>query len=227
MDYSAFLTDECSSLIEELLSEKNHAPSEIKEKIKLKLNIDLPYHVVKNAYYRAKMKLFGHASNDAENLVELLNILENEQFIYFKKRVSQEGNLEAFVFATHEMLSFYHYYKDMLIIDTTFGLNRFNMPLLTFAGVKNTGESVILGFAVMINETAIYKKWVFETYNSFTNAHPSAIISDACPALLQAIKEVFPSTKSFLCAWHVQRNLKKHFSSSKKKLTNQSFSFSF
>jgi len=80
-----------------------------------------------------------------------------------------------------------------------------------------------LGFALVLNETFEYKLWALKEYLKFVNdEQPSATISDACPALLKAVKEAFPLSKTFICGWHVQLNLKRHFSGLKKTLHKKS-----
>lgn len=136
---------------------------------------------------------------------------------------SKENNLLALIFATEGMINLYKHYHDMVILDTTFGLNRFNMPVLTLAGVNNEGGTIILGFAFLQDETYKLKKWVLETYKGFVDdVQPDAVISDACPALLKALQEAFPDVRQYLCSWHVQLNIKRHFSGFKRKLKSKS-----
>jgi len=99
-------------------------------------------------------------------LPSLLLLLLN---VCFSKLLSDEGHLEALIFATFDMLQFYKIYGVLIILDTTFGLNRFNMPLLTIAGVKNDGKTIILGFALVLNETFEYKLWALKEYLKFVN----------------------------------------------------------
>jgi len=143
-------------------------------------------------------------------------LLKKQNFLEYQNLLSDQGHLKAVVFATKGMISMYHFYKDMIILDTTFGLYRFNMPLLTLSGVKNNGVTVILGFAMLLDETFELKEWVLKNFLAFVKEPPIAAISDACPALTKALKQMFEPTKLFLCAWHVQLNLKRYFSGAKK-----------
>jgi len=209
--------------MEQLLLEKKYSIKEVEDKVNLKFDCKIKYKIIKNMYYKLVTKLFGKPNNDANNLVELLGSLREKGNVCFSKLLSDEGHLEALIFATFDMLQFYKIYGDLIILDTTFGLNRFNMPLLTIAGVKNDGKTIILGFALVLNETFEYKLWALKEYLKFVNdEQPSAIISDACPALLKAVKEAFPLSKTFICGWHVQLNLKRHFSGLKKTLHKKS-----
>lgn len=105
--------------------------------------------------------------------------MQEKQFLNFDKLLGEENQLRAFVFVTKGMLNLYKQYKDIIILDTTFGLNRFNMPVLTIAGVDNCGRTVVLGFACIENESAELKEWVLGTYLSYVKEAPDAYISDA------------------------------------------------
>lgn len=209
--------------MKDLLLLRSHSPKEIQEKLNLKFGTEFEYSKVRNAYYKVKKTLFGIPNHEAQDLVQLLKPLRESGFLLFETKSNNLNNaLEAVVFCSSGMIHLYRHYKDMLILDTTFGLNRFNMPLLTLAGVDNNGKTVVFGFAFLKDESFDVKKWVFDTFLSFTGETPEAVISDGCPAFAKAIRESFPLAKHYLCAWHIQLNLKRHFAGFKKSLKNKS-----
>jgi len=214
------------SAIRNLLIEKNHTPKQIQEKLNYKFNTKFNYQKIRNIYYKVKRQLFGQVNNEAKDLIDLLETLQQNELVHFDKLLSPEGNLQALVFMTPGMISLYKLYKDMMILDTTFGLNRFNMPVLTLAGVNNEGKTIIFGFAFLPNECAEYKRWVFEKFLTLTNEEaPESVITDGCPAFSKALKEVFPNAKTYYCGWHIQLNLKRHFSGFKKKLEKKGMTY--
>ena len=210
------------NFIESLLIEKSVTNKEVQESLKLKYEIKFSYYDVKNACFKIKSKLFGKANEDARTLIKLLEELKENKLIFFDKLIGDNQNLRAFLFVTNGMASLYKEYKDIIILDTTLGLNRFNMPVLTIASIDNFGRTVILGFACMENETAEIKEWVLSKYLDYVKTPPDAYISDSCPALLKALRIVIPTAKPFLCGWHVQLNFKKHFAGFKKTLKKKS-----
>jgi len=205
--------------IKNLLITKSYTPKDVYEKINFKFDKKFDYTKIRNAYYKVKASLFGTPNNEAHELIKLLESLKNLGFIHFAAKAHpQNKNLEALVFASEGMISLYRSYKDILILDTTFGLNRFNMPVLTLAGVNNNGTTVIFGFAFLQDESSLLKEWVFDNFKQFSQEVPDAVITDGCPAFAKALKNSFPNATSYLCAWHIQLNLKKHFAGFKKKL---------
>jgi len=205
----SFITEEMENFIESLLIEKSVTNKEVQESLKLKYEIKFSYYDVKNACFKIKSKLFGKANEDARTLIKLLEELKENKMIFFDKLIGHNQNLRAFLFVTNGMASLYKEYKDIIILDTTLGLNRFNMPVLTIASIDNFGRTVILGFACMENETAEIKEWVLSKYLDYVKTPPDAYISDSCPVLLKALRIVIPTAKPFLCGRHVQLNFKK------------------
>ena len=86
------------------------------------------YVIIKNTYQRVKTKLFGTANNDAVTLINLLEAPQIQKFLKYDKLLSLEGNLKGIIFATEAMMDLYSHFKDMIILDPTFGFNRFSMP---------------------------------------------------------------------------------------------------
>ena len=54
---------------------------------------------------------------------------------------------------TEQMRRNYELYSDVVFMDATYACNDQTMPLVVFSGVSNEGWNVILGFALLRNET--------------------------------------------------------------------------
>ena len=151
MDPLENLKQENLDYIEEILITNNSTPKEIQDKLETKFSFS--YTKVKIAYCRIRTKLFGKPNNDAKEFVTILESLKAKEYLEYDSLLSQEGHLRAVVFVTKCLRSLYNIYNDMIIMDTTFSLNRFYMPLLTIAGVKNDDRTIILGFVLLSDET--------------------------------------------------------------------------
>lgn len=55
----------------------------------------------------------------------------------------------------------YKDYHDILILDTTFKTNRFNMPLVLIVGIDNNGKNIIIGFALISKDDSESYEWIF------------------------------------------------------------------
>ena len=66
--------------------------------------------------------MFGKPNDEAKDLIILLQTLKRFNFIYFELKVHpQNKNLEVIVFANLEMVNLYKKFKDIAILETTFG----------------------------------------------------------------------------------------------------------
>lgn len=101
-------------------------------------------------------------------------------------------------------------FGDVVTFDTTFKTNRFGFPLGCLVGVNNCGKTICFAMCYLARETADIFQWVFQKLLEATgNKPPGIIFTDEDPAMNLAIECVLPSAKHRLCAWHLERNLRK------------------
>lgn len=90
-------------------------------------------------------------------------------------------------------------------------------------GIDNNYKNIILAFALVDSENYENFSWVFDKFYVFmqelTPVKPDFIISDGDPALIHCFEnmEIFKKTDYSICSWHQANNIKKHFSSLKRK----------
>jgi zinc finger SWIM domain-containing protein 3 len=194
------------------LREKNESVKTMREVVNAKFNMDLDYIMVKNTMKRAQKAIFGDPSFDAKNLIEILKKLQKDNYkLEFNYSTCKEGELENLFWATSSMIRNLHYYGDIIICDTTFGMNRFSMPLMLLLGVDHEFCTVCFGFALTRSEESDNFCWVFQQLRRIVIDTPRIIITDACPSFNKAIAQEFPLGMHILCGWHLSQNLKKHF----------------
>jgi hypothetical protein len=145
------------------LKEKSETIKQIQEIVNSKFNINLDYFTTRNAMRKAKMDIFGEPSKDANNLIELVKHLRFKNHNIFSEHSTDEnGKLDRFFFATPSMIRSLHLFGDIFICDTTFGMNRFSMPLMLILGVDQEFRNVCFGFALTRSEETSYFIWVFQ-----------------------------------------------------------------
>ncbi|KAL5711408.1 hypothetical protein ACHQM5_021868 [Ranunculus cassubicifolius] len=102
----------------------------------------------------------------------------------------------------------YTHFGDVITFDTTYLTNKYAMKFAPFVGVNNHGQSVLLGCALLSDETTASFVWVFRTWlAAMEGKAPRAIITDQDLAIKAAIKEVFPETCHRFCLWHIMRKI--------------------
>lgn len=104
-------------------------------------------------------------------------------------------------------------YSDIWEGDATYKTNRFGMPLVLFTGCDNNGITVLLGGALVCDESLESYVWVLNALKAAANVHPDVLMTDGDINFARAIEEVFPTTVHVLCRWHISQNILKHLSS--------------
>ncbi|KAL3828181.1 hypothetical protein ACJIZ3_016983 [Penstemon smallii] len=97
-------------------------------------------------------------------------------------------------------------FGDVVIFDTTFRTNKYNMVCAPFVGINHHWQNVLLGCAFLLDETTSSFTWVFEAFLEAMGKAPETIFTDQDQAMANAIQKVFPNTCHRLCDWHIFKN---------------------
>jgi hypothetical protein len=97
-------------------------------------------------------------------------------------------------------------YHDCISFDSTFGTNRFRMPLVLFVGVDGEGRTVLLG-AGLLADAADRQLHVAAAAAGRGRATGSRRASSAISSSPDAIASVFPSTRHLHCAWNLSQSI--------------------
>lgn len=144
---------EILKFIELEVQKKDNKPSDIKEKLQIKFGFEINYSYSANILYKTKINQFGNPSRDADSLKNLCIEAQKVFPEFFFQWREEENKLTALFFSTPLMREQYRSYKNILILDTTFGTNRFNLPLMFGIMVNNMGRSIIAFWALTSSET--------------------------------------------------------------------------
>ena len=101
-----------------------------------------------------------------------------------------------------EMLRAYYF---VILIDSTYNCNTYNMPLVEFVGVTPVGKLFSIGIVLMKDESAVSYQWALEFVKRVLGANlvPNAIVTDHERGLIKSIPIMFPNSKHLLCVWHI------------------------
>ena len=103
----------------------------------------------------------------------------------------------------------YSKFNDVVILDTTYNTNRFQMMLCIITVIDNNYKTRIIACAIIEDETLDTYRWIFDTILTETEDHPGVIFTDSDPAMICSIKEIYPNTHHLLCIFHIDLNLRK------------------
>ncbi|KAL7205966.1 hypothetical protein ACSBR2_018806 [Camellia fascicularis] len=97
----------------------------------------------------------------------------------------------------------------VLLMDCTYKINRYRLPLLEIVGVTSTKKAFSVGFAYLQYEREDKYAWALGILRSLMNENslPNVIVSDRELSLMNAIAMIFPQATSLLCRWHINKNV--------------------
>ncbi|KAF8395455.1 hypothetical protein HHK36_019401 [Tetracentron sinense] len=102
----------------------------------------------------------------------------------------------------------YIYFGDVVSFDSTYLTNKYKMPFAPFIGVNHHFQSILLGCAIIADETTSTYVWLMRTWlKAMGGKAPKAIVTDQDKAMKAAIAEVFPNSRHRFCLWHIMRKI--------------------
>lgn len=88
------------------------------------------------------------------------------------------------------MLELKEKFFDVLLVDSTYKRNRFNMPVVNILGLNNFGRNILLGFCLIDEETTEAYTWVFKHLKKIWKNEPKCFITDESLPIINGIKFV-------------------------------------
>ena len=105
---------------------------------------------------------------------------------------------------------------DLVVIDTTFGTNRFRMKNITLCGKDNDNKTIIFAQGLIVQETKELFCWILSNAKNYFLVEPKFVLTDADSALIGAVEAVYDKSNLKLCGWHTENNFKNHLFGLKK-----------
>ncbi|KAM0875796.1 hypothetical protein ACQ4PT_036570 [Festuca glaucescens] len=123
---------------------------------------------------------------------------------FYATQLDENNAVRALFWVDGRTRSLYHKYKDCVFFDTTFCTNRYNMPFAPIVGINNHTHTIVLGCALLPDETIDTFRWVFERWMiAMDNLAPDHIMTDQDQAMRTTISKIFPNTIHRCCFYHV------------------------
>ncbi|XP_074314449.1 protein FAR1-RELATED SEQUENCE 5-like [Silene latifolia] len=161
-----------------------------------------------------RLKSNAIEGGDAATLVNLLTKrqAENPGF-FFRVQFNEEGRLCHLFWCDSMMREDYRLYHDVLIFDTTYRTNRYNLICGAFVGINNHWSNVMFGCAFLSDEKEESFQWLLNVFNEAMgdDLRPVSIFTDQDKAMTNALEAVYPQSRHRLCQWHIQQNAISHF----------------
>ncbi|XP_052177200.1 protein FAR-RED ELONGATED HYPOCOTYL 3 isoform X2 [Diospyros lotus] len=153
-------------------------------------------------------------TGEAKMLLEFFTQMQaaNSNFFYAID-ISEEQRLKNFFWVDAKSRQDYVNFSDVVSFDYTYVRNKYKMPLALFIGVNQHYQFMLLGCALLADESAATLSWVMHTWlRAMGGQAPKVIITDQDKAMKSVISEVFPSASHFFCLWHILGKVSETFS---------------
>src|ERR1700722_5487450 len=163
-----------------------------------------------NAIQRFKKQAKPSKNDACQMLTELYLKKEDDPRWIVKPRFDfEERRLNSLFWMSPNQIDAYGKYHDIVIVDTTSKTNQFDMILMLVTVVDNNFRNLIVAAAILEDETEATFTWVLQELKNSCDIIPTALYSDADPALISAVRNSYPSTNHFHCIFHIDLNLRK------------------
>ncbi|BBH06962.1 Protein kinase superfamily protein [Prunus dulcis] len=153
---------------------------------------------IKKDIYNLECSVNGKLRNHDVELVTEYFMAEQKKNEAFYFKIEGDGMTDA------TSRRAYGFYGDVVVFDTTFNTNRYDLTFAPMLGVNNHGQTIVLACAFLSKETTESFVWMFEEFKkAMPGGEPKTIITDQDAAMAIAISIAFPTTFHRLCIWHI------------------------
>ncbi|XP_024996074.1 protein FAR1-RELATED SEQUENCE 7-like [Cynara cardunculus var. scolymus] len=95
-------------------------------------------------------------------------------------------------------------FGDAIVFDTSYRRGSFTVPFASFVGVNHHRQPVLLGCALIADESEESFTWVFQAWvRAMSGKRPVSIIADQDKCIQNSIAQVFPGTHHRFSAWQI------------------------
>lgn len=145
------------------------------------------------------------ANSDVEKTLNHFVDLQLRDPCFFYTMQTDGGNIVRSIFWTDARSKMdCGIFGDVISVDTTCSTNRHNMPFTPIIGINNYGRTIVLGCALLQDQSAETYKWMLQTFLQEMGGNmPRVIITNQDESMAKAIAEVMPQVRQRFCKWDV------------------------
>ncbi|XP_020206020.1 protein FAR-RED IMPAIRED RESPONSE 1 [Cajanus cajan] len=151
---------------------------------------------------------------DAQVMLEYFKHVQKESPNFFYSiDLNEEQRLRNLFWIDAKSINDYHSFNDVVSFDTTYIKNNDKLPFAPFVGVNHHSQPILLGCALVADETKPTFVWLMKTWlRAMGGQAPKVIITDQDKALKTAVEEVFPNVRHCFSLWHILERIPENLS---------------
>nr|XP_027190196.1 protein FAR-RED ELONGATED HYPOCOTYL 3 isoform X5 [Cicer arietinum] len=144
---------------------------------------------------------FGEAKHMLDFFIQMQNMNSN---FFYAVDLGEDQRLKNLLWIDAKSRHDYINFCDVVSFDTTYVRNKYKMPLALFVGVNQHYQFILLGCALISDESATTYSWLLRTWLKGVGGQvPKVIITDHDKTLKSVISDIFPSACHCVCLWHI------------------------
>ncbi|KAK9681868.1 hypothetical protein RND81_10G033300 [Saponaria officinalis] len=158
--------------------------------------------------YTETSKIRKEMRRERNTAQQMLTLAVEANYVHWHD-INPDTHELTHVFMSHpEAVKLFCAYPHVVLIDSTYKMNTYNMALVEVVGVTPTGSSFLIACVLIPSEseegyTCLLRKLM--DILECTGASPSVFVTDRELGLVRALRTLFFETPHLLCRWHVNR----------------------
>ena len=185
---------------------KNSKIHEIKIFLENKFKVELSYRTIYSEFRKA-FPLLG-----PKDALVFIQWCENHGYEVAKYIDEENKSLTKILIVSDLMRAHYSSYGDVVLIDSTYRVNKYKLPYVLFSGFTHKGRNCIFAVGIVNDETQDTFRWLLERFLEFHKTFMNILVSDHDLALATTLKTYYPEIIHILCQWHIKQSFNKNFS---------------
>ena len=166
---------------------------------------------IKHVYNACHMfgKLIRGSRTDMQHLLK--SLIENK-YVYHCRNYHDSDDVSDIFWAHPDGIKLlFNMFSTVFVLDSTYKVNKYHLPLLEFVGNTSTQLTFSIGFAYMMSEKEDNVTWALERCREWLDSkdlYPRVVVTDRDNALMNVVDTVFPKATALLCEYHIERNVR-------------------
>ncbi|KAJ7959690.1 Protein far-red impaired response 1-like [Quillaja saponaria] len=144
-------------------------------------------------------------AGDAKILLDFFTQMQNmNSNFFYAVDLGDDQRLKNLLWIDAKARHDYSSFCDVVSLDTTYIRNKYKMPLVLFVGVNHHYQFLLLGCALVLDESTTTYTWLMQTWlKAVGGKGPKVIITECDRALKSVVPEVFPYSQHYVFLWHI------------------------
>lgn len=187
----------------------NPGNKQLKSFLQSKFNKVVTLQDIRNLKHKVKS---SGGLTDSEELYEVVKDMEGKGKI--EVLIDDDGVIQMISFATKEMLSLYGQFPELILMDGTYKVNKYNYPLYIILIQDNLGRGRAVFYAFVRSETGDMMRAILSSFKNMCQdtSKTCTVMLDKDQNEIDAIRNALPAASVLLCHFHVLKYFKKKVS---------------